>query len=202
MITGENTRIQAGLKQIFAGTGTFAGTWNVDIVNVEWFGAIADYSGDKTDNYNAFQNSIDFALLAFANVSLGSGYYYFTTGLVISEKVIMYGEGYYKTVLYFEEAGGTAIQITTGVQLRDFYLISTLGKTSATYEIGIKGRTSASNREELISGLYVDGFSKYGIAISDSFNIYSIILLLFGDKFILLCYIVINIQVPINTIYF
>lgn len=70
-ITGNNTRIESGLEQIFDGNGSLAGTWKIDRFYPHWFGAVADGATDDTAPINAVVN--------FANAA-GGGEVYFPSG--------------------------------------------------------------------------------------------------------------------------
>ena len=55
-IQGKDTRIEAGLFQIFGINTIFDGTWNVNELNIKWFGAKGD---NKTNDTQAFKNCIE-----------------------------------------------------------------------------------------------------------------------------------------------
>lgn len=55
-IIGQNTGIVAGLVQIFGVSTIFNGTWNVNELNIKWFGAKGD---DSTNDTQAFKNCIE-----------------------------------------------------------------------------------------------------------------------------------------------
>jgi hypothetical protein len=69
-ISGNDTKIECGLNQMFEinGTGRLTGTWDVDIAHAEWFGATAD--GTTNDD-----TEIQHALDTFDNVELGNKTY-------------------------------------------------------------------------------------------------------------------------------
>lgn len=58
-ITGDNTKIEAGLSRIFQGTETFVASWNLMEVFPEWFGAVGDAA---TDDYVALTKAIEISL--------------------------------------------------------------------------------------------------------------------------------------------
>ena len=47
-LTGDDTKIEAGLKQIFTSNGSLSGTWDIEETYPEWFSAAGDGSNDDT----------------------------------------------------------------------------------------------------------------------------------------------------------
>jgi len=56
-ITGQNTKIDAPLTKIFGEDVTLSGSWNVPVIQVQWFGVVADGTTDDSDN---FQRAVSF----------------------------------------------------------------------------------------------------------------------------------------------
>lgn len=81
-IVGSNTKIEAGLNKIFE-TIEISGTWNVNEVYPEWFGAKADGS---TDDTTAIQTSVDFATVSCRKVVLSDKTYNISSSITIPDK--------------------------------------------------------------------------------------------------------------------
>ncbi|MGF1555130.1 right-handed parallel beta-helix repeat-containing protein [Paucihalobacter sp.] len=82
-ILGENTKIDAGLVGSFDGSGVFEGTWNLEKVYPEWFGAVGDGSNYDAD---AFISAVNFLMV------MGGGNLILTTGkdYVIDKEILLY----------------------------------------------------------------------------------------------------------------
>lgn len=99
-LSGNNTIIIAEPYNIFKTIG-FAGTFNIEKVIPEWFGAKGDNS---TINTKPFQDAIDFAEFAATNVEFQSGDYVIDGTLYIRKqsRIHITGMGKYKTFIYLK----------------------------------------------------------------------------------------------------
>lgn len=88
-----NTKIIAGLWQIFDlnTSGLIAGTWNVEGIMINWFGAKGDGS---TDNTTAIENSISMANSNNTNVIIPNGNYVVSTSISDNSNFIFDSEAY------------------------------------------------------------------------------------------------------------
>lgn len=99
-LSGNNTIITAEPYNIFKTIG-FAGTFNIEKVIPEWFGAKGDNS---TINTKPFQDAIDFAEFAATTVEFQSGDYVIDGTLYIRKQsgIHITGMGKYKTFIYLK----------------------------------------------------------------------------------------------------
>ena len=77
VVNGEKTRIQSTINTIFGADLTFGGTWDVEILFPQWFGAKGDGTADCAD---AFQRSIDSPISLHIVVIPGT--YRFNSGII------------------------------------------------------------------------------------------------------------------------
>lgn len=82
-ISGEDTKIDSGLVGSFDGSGVLTGTWNLEGVYPEWFGAFGD---GATYDANAFISAVNFLNL------MGGGDLILTTekDYVIDKEILLY----------------------------------------------------------------------------------------------------------------
>lgn len=100
-IVGNSTKIEASPISIFDETMVLSGSWKVQEVYPEWFGAKGDNSTDST---TAIQKAIDFAELISSNVKISSGEYIIKNTLFIKKqsRIHITGDGKYKTFIYLK----------------------------------------------------------------------------------------------------
>lgn len=98
-IIGNNTKIETPSISIFGTNIVLSGSWKVQEVYPEWFGAKGDNSTDCTI---AIQKAIDFAELISSNVKISSGEYIIKNTLYIKKqsRIHITGDGKYKTFIY------------------------------------------------------------------------------------------------------
>lgn len=91
-LTGDDTKIEANLVQIFNTNVIIAGTWIVNEFFPDWFGAIGD---DSTDNSVEIQKSIDFVGENGGGIlKMSNGIFRIDTELtIINSNVIFKGSG-------------------------------------------------------------------------------------------------------------
>lgn len=89
-IVGSNTKIEAGLNKIFE-TIEISGTWNINEVYPEWFGAKNDGTTDSTTAFNK--------ILKFNSKVVLSKGTYVVNGWDIDTSVIIFGNGYRNTII-------------------------------------------------------------------------------------------------------
>lgn len=78
-VIGNNTKIISGILKIFGTNITLSGTWDLDCVYPEWFGALGNNNSDDT---NALQSAINLSELSSFNVELLSGKSYKITNFI------------------------------------------------------------------------------------------------------------------------
>jgi hypothetical protein len=88
-ITGTNTKIEAGLHQIFDLSlgGSVSGTWAINRIYPEWYGAVGDGSTDDTD---AIQYSINMTSASCRRIYLSERVYIFTTLTLPVDRVVRF----------------------------------------------------------------------------------------------------------------
>lgn len=105
-----NGSIEAGLYQIFTGSGSITGSPKVKEIYPEWFGAVGD---GVTNDTLAIQNAINFLPLKGGIVQLQSKDYYITNLTFpkssVCRKIIFKGKGLQATRLYSYATSGNAI---------------------------------------------------------------------------------------------
>ena len=112
-ITGNNTRIQAGLDKIFSTDVIFAGKWKVPEAYPEWFGAKGD---GETDDLLAIESAI-----RLSNIRLQGKTYYISETLNINSNRSVVGEkgatvikisdhGKKHSIVILSEASGVTIK--------------------------------------------------------------------------------------------
>ena len=90
-ITGQNTGINAGLVKIFNTDVTLAGTWHIQHVTAEWFGANT-IDTDVTEN---MQKALDFCELNSTGLMLANGVYHINGTLYLQRGVNIEQDGRY-----------------------------------------------------------------------------------------------------------
>ena len=93
-IVGNNTSIISGLHKIFNNVN-LSGTFNLDELEVEWFGVCPD-GNDCSEN---IQNCIINAYNIKSSVHFNSGEYKFSRAFFIYDGIYIKGEGIYNTIL-------------------------------------------------------------------------------------------------------
>lgn len=73
-IRGQNTLISTEQYKIFTNI-SFDGTWNIDFVDLRWFGAVSDNAA--FDNAPLLKDAIKFAIVSMKSVFIPQGNYYF-----------------------------------------------------------------------------------------------------------------------------
>ena len=113
-----NCGIQAGLYQIFGGSGTISGKSKIDKIYPQWFGAKGD---GTTDDAAAIQSAIDYALTNEKVIYFPDGKYIVDTGLIAN-----YGRDYkpfkilgHNATLYYNNSSGVLLTINPVVPNTD-----------------------------------------------------------------------------------
>lgn len=148
-ITGANTKISANTSKIFTTTGSFVGSWDIDCVFPQWFGA----STTSSDNQDAFQASVDF-LDTGDNVNTGGkivvtmGTWNFLTPVLVRttdveslSSITIEGRGEQNTVLKATAAMSSVLDVRDGTYC-EFVDFSVDGNSLATDGIRVKGEAS------------------------------------------------------------
>lgn len=100
---GNNTRVMAGKYEIFRAL-TLSGTWSLDGIPVEWFGA--ESNREDFDCAKAINASIAAGVAIMTPAVLGSGTYYIKSTIEIPDNGALIGSSPSSTTIrYFEEAG-------------------------------------------------------------------------------------------------
>jgi len=131
-LVGNNTKIDAGLEQIFDTNGNLTGSWDIEKFIVSWVGAKGD---NLTDNVNAIDFSFDF-------ISSYGGTLYFPAGVYIDSGGDRYIQG----------STGSSPFIKQGLQYGYFILTGELNTTiRCTQTSGTWLKTSDGNQQQLVT---------------------------------------------------
>lgn len=164
-LSGNNTIIVAEPYNIFKTIG-FAGTFNIEKVIPEWFGAKGDNS---TINTKPFQDAIDFAELIASNVEFQSGDYVIDNTLYIRKqsRIHITGMGKYKTFIYLKTTSPVnsmidinSPEVTTYYQFIRIKDLSLYVNNNAEYGIYAPKLTASE-----IDSITVFGASNYALRI-------------------------------------
>lgn len=164
-LSGNNTIITAEPYNIFKTIG-FAGTFNIEKVIPEWFGAKGDNS---TINTKPFQDAIDFAEFAATNVEFQSGDYVIDGTLYIRKqsRIHITGKGKYKTFIYLKTTSPVnsmidinSPEVTTYYQFIRIKDLSLYVNNNADYGIYAPKLTASE-----IDSITIFGASNYALRI-------------------------------------
>lgn len=164
-LSGNNTIIVAEPYNIFKTIG-FAGTFNIEKVIPEWFGAKGDNS---TINTKPFQDAIDFAEFAATNVEFQSGDYVIDGTLYIRKqsRIHITGMGKYKTFIYLKTTSPVnsmidinSPEVTTYYQFIRIKDLSLYVNNNAEYGIYAPKLTASE-----IDSITIFGASNYALRI-------------------------------------
>tara|TARA_B110000977_G_scaffold198260_1_gene282739 strand:- start:1638 stop:4484 length:2847 start_codon:yes stop_codon:yes gene_type:complete len=140
-LTGTDTKIDAGLVQIFDTNGNLLGDWNVKSFYPEWFGALGDGVTDDKLSTQACINSVE-AINNKVSILFSGDYYISNSGLVLSnDNHYLYSENGSKLLCertYFVDQGGGVYTVGQG------NIINADGITNVT----IKGLTLVGSYEQ------------------------------------------------------
>lgn len=161
-LVGQNTRIEAGLAQIFDADITLGGTWNVQYAYPEWF--ISDFSEDITAAVNrilSFHNSIYFS----------EATYKIDGTIVINKKGIsIKGRGVKSTII--THAGANALFEFDGdvrnFKVTDISLYGTYNESNPVEQIGISIDETDGCSDCIFDNVEFFAF-KYAIKAKDRF---------------------------------
>lgn len=165
-IVGNSTKIEASSISIFDETMVLSGSWKVQEVYPEWFGAKGDNSTDST---TAIQKAIDFAELISSNVKISSGEYIIKNTLFIKKqsRIHIIGDGKYKTFIYLKSNSQlesmidiNSKEVTTYYQFIKIADLSLYVEGNATYGIYAPKLTFSE-----IHNITVYGAASYAIRI-------------------------------------
>jgi hypothetical protein len=159
-ITGTNTKIDAGIYQIFDLSlgGAIGGTWDIKEVYPEWFGAVGD---SVTDDTTAIQYTINnFTSISFLEKT------YVTTGLTINKNFTIHGN---KGTLKLTTDTNRITIDSTGEYLivYDLNITSSGSKTDGKNTTGIKHAHTGGGSYFRFYNVYVEKMSGNGILIHD-----------------------------------
>nr|DAP18764.1 MAG TPA: Right handed beta helix region [Crassvirales sp.] len=164
-LSGNNTIITAEPYNIFKTIG-FAGTFNIEKVIPEWFGAKGDNS---TINTKPFQDAIDFAEFAATDVEFQSGDYVIDGTLYIRKqsRIHITGMGKYKTFIYLKTTSPVnsmidinSPEVTTYYQFIRIKDLSLYVNNNADYGIYAPKLTASE-----IDSITIFGASNYALRI-------------------------------------
>lgn len=164
-LSGNNTIIVAEPYNIFKTIG-FAGTFNIEKVIPEWFGAKGDNS---TINTKPFQDAIDFAEFAATNIEFQSGDYVIDGTLYIRKqsRIHITGMGKYKTFIYLKTTSPVnsmidinSPEVTTYYQFIRIKDLSLYVNNNAEYGIYAPKLTASE-----IDSITIFGASNYALRI-------------------------------------
>ena len=165
-IIGNNTKIEVSPISIFDDNIVLSGSWKVQEVYPEWFGAKGDNSTDST---TAIQKAIDFAELISSNVKISSGEYIIKNTLFIKKqsRIHIIGDGKYKTFIYLKSDSQlesmidiNSKEVTTYYQFIKIADLSLYVEGNATYGIYAPKLTFSE-----IHNITVYGAASYAIRI-------------------------------------
>lgn len=170
-ITGQGTSIVANLNSIFKAPISLGGTWNIQEVYPEWFGAIGDNTIDDT---TFIQKAIDVAYdISVFNVVLNSSYKISDTLKVYSKISIggtnnrnLSAKGAFKSTISQSKPNTPMIKLTYG------------SRDSQTIRIDIHNlylTSSSGNKDNIIALLYdsSDGDIGNGLSSCSFTNVYA-----------------------------
>ena len=169
-LSGNNTIITAEPYNIFKTIG-FAGTFNIEKVIPEWFGAKGDNS---TINTKPFQDAIDFAEFAATNVEFQSGDYVIDGTLYIRKqsRIHITGMGKYKTFIYLKTTSPVnsmidinSPEVTTYYQFIRIKDLSLYVNNNADYGIYAPKLTASE-----IDSITIFGASNYALRIEHGWS--------------------------------
>lgn len=170
-IVGNSTKIEASSISIFDETMVLSGSWKVQEVYPEWFGAKGDNSTDST---TAIQKAIDFAELISSNVKISSGEYIIKNTLFIKKqsRIHIIGDGKYKTFIYLKSNSQlesmidiNSKEVTTYYQFIKIADLSLYVEGNATYGIYAPKLTLSE-----IHNITVYGAASYAIRIEHGWS--------------------------------
>ena len=126
-LIGSGTYISAQRTQIFAGSIQFTGSWRVDDVYPEWFGAKG--SDGNTNN----TNSISRCLSAFGKVCITDVYYFNTSLSVPAHSILEFKDG------KLNNGSGNTVNLNCG---EDVHILSSRPSTETFVNINLAGTYS------------------------------------------------------------
>lgn len=164
-----NGEIEAGLYQIFSGSGTISGAPKVNEIYPQWFGSKGD---GVTDDSVSIQKSFDFSKLTKIKIYFVAGTYIASN--LIADSIVITGEGQTRSTIKNNSISTACLKIVNnGTKVRDMSIIgngtSSLGADATTAE-GIildgAGGTEAGVANVDIINCNVTNHGKEGIKFS------------------------------------
>ncbi len=169
-ITGDNTKIVAGLDNIFGLNTNIVGNWNVIDAYPEWFGAKGDKLTDDSESLQLLFNSFEFVYL--------TGHYIFSKTLILNKTRIVRGSKYYycnnTSILKFNsETDNTALILPESgrayFKFENICLFGTPVIEDALWKEGTIAIDITQGSNIVIDSCWLSGFEK---GIISSFNSY------------------------------
>lgn len=148
-LTGDDTRLDSTINQIFDTTGSFLGTWKAEQIYPEWFGALGD---GVTDDSLACQSAMDLSTMPI----IWDGSYYCASDLKISESNKKIHQLYLKDCALYVDATANIVRNIFIKGLR----VTRDSLTTSTYGIVLDAGAAYSIRNCSITECYFDNLDK------------------------------------------
>jgi len=172
LITGNNTDVKAECDMGILINNSYAGTWCIDEIFAEWFGAIGD---DSNDDKNPLEEALNFAADYGACLRLLAKKYRINSQIVIQKSQFKNSalqiKGYpYRSIIKPYLSGGYAL-VFDGDTRELPVLIDGLAMDGSESTSGTSGMLLNRNQSSNISNLFIHKFKGIGFRMSENWNV-------------------------------